>query len=203
MTSDDVEAVFKQLLPREARVVAVAVGDAPADWPLPAELARAKTSRQREFIAGRWCASRVLALLGVTGSVGRRDDRSPTWPIGVAGSISHTRELAVAAGGRLDALGIDLEPMLSADALRDLRSDAIDDGEWAVLGEDPALAAALFSAKETIFKHQHPRTGAWLEFTDAKLTARDGQVLTLRLKSGELKVPYALAHGHAFTALAS
>ena len=202
LTSDSVEAIFKRLLPAEARVVAVAITEAPADWPLPLELRKAKTSRQREFIAGRWCASRTLALLGVTGEVGRRDDRSPTWPLTIAGAITHTRELACAAAMRGDGLGIDLEPVLTGDALKDLRASTIDDGEWRVLGEDIALATALFSAKESIFKCEYPRTGTWLEFTDAKLVARDAEGLTLRLKAGELRVRYAVEQGHAFTAVA-
>lgn len=202
LTSDPVETTFKRLIPADARVVAVAIPEAPADWPLPLELRKAKTSRQREFIAGRWCASRVLALLGVTGEVGRRDDRAPTWPIGVAGAISHTRELAVAAGWRGEGLGIDLEPMLTPDALNDLRASTIDDDEWRVLGEELGLATALFSAKESIFKCEYPRTGTWLEFTDAKLVARDAEALTLRLKTGDLRVRYALEEGHAFTAVA-
>ncbi len=201
MTSDDVEAEFKRLLPPEARVVAIAVADAPADWPIPPELRKAKAVRQREFIAGRWCAARVLSLLGVTGEVGRRDDRAPSWPIGVAGAITHTGELAAAAGGRFEGVGIDLEPLLSADALRDLRSSAIDDAEWRVLGEDAALATALFSAKETLFKCEHPRNGVWLEFTDARLVARDAETLTLRVAEEELRVRYSLLQGHAFTAL--
>ena len=203
LSSDFVEATFKRLLPPEARVVAVAIADAPGDWPLPPELAKAKTVRQREFIAGRWCAARTLALLGVPGEVGRRDDRGPSWPIGVVGAITHTREVACAAAANgLTGLGIDLEPGLSAQALQDLRGGTIDDAEWALLGEDLALAAALFSAKESIFKCEYPRTGRWLEFTDAKLTARDAERLTLRLSTGELSVRFAIEQGHAFTAIA-
>ncbi len=201
MTSDDAEAVFQRLLPAGAKVVAVAVADAPADWPVPPELRKAKTARLREFIAGRWCAARVLAQLGVTGEVGRRDDRAPSWPLGVAGAITHTRELAAAAAGRLDALGIDLEPLLSPEALADVRVTAIDDAEWRVLGEDLAVATAVFSAKETIFKHEFPRNGVWLDFTDAKLRSREPERLVFDVKGASLSVRYAVAHGHAFSAL--
>lgn len=203
MTSDDAENVFKRLLPAGARVVAVAVADAPADWPVPPELKKAKASRLREFIAGRWCAARVLALLGVTGEVGRRDDRAPSWPIGVAGAITHTRDLAAAAAGRVEGLGIDVEPLLSAEALADLRVAAIDGSEWQAAGQDAVIATAVFSAKETIFKAEYPRTGVWLDFTDAKLVRRDAAQLVFRVQGArELAVAYAVEHGHAFTALA-
>lgn len=200
-TSDDVEAVFKRLLPEGTRVVAAAVADAPNDWPLPLELKKARVARQREFIAGRWCAQRALTMLGATGEIGRAASRAATWPVGVTGSISHTRELAVAAVTRLTAVGIDLEPKLSDDALRDLRASAIDDAEWQVLGQSTERAAALFSAKEAIFKCEHPRTGVFLEFTDAKLRAVSAESMTFVLSSGELSVRYALEHGNAFTAV--
>jgi enterobactin synthetase component D len=201
LTADEVEAVFRSLLPPEARVVATLVADAPQDWSLPVELAKARVTRQREFIAGRWCAVRALAHLGVMEPVGRRADRAPVWPIGVTGSISHTRELAAAAVARVSGLGVDFEPLLSPDALADLRASAISDEEWQLLGRDAALATALFSAKETIFKSEHPRTGVWLEFTDARLTSVSPEALTLALPSSVVSVRYALAHGHAFTAL--
>jgi 4'-phosphopantetheinyl transferase EntD len=202
--AEEIESIFRNLLPPEARVVAVAVADAPADWPVPSELQKARTSRQREFIAGRWCAARVLSLLGVVGTIGRRDDRAPQWPLGVIGSISHTPKIAVAAGARatLTGLGIDVEPLVSAEALRELRSSAIDDEEWRLLGADPALATVLFSAKETLFKCENPRTGVWLEFHEATLVAKDAEALTLRFAAGERRVRYVLAYGHAFTALA-
>ncbi|MBL8949219.1 MAG: 4'-phosphopantetheinyl transferase superfamily protein [Myxococcaceae bacterium] len=202
MTSDEAEAVFKRVLPAEARAVAVSLADAPSEWPLPPELKKAKASRVREFIAGRWCAARVLALLGVTGEVGRRDDRAPSWPMGIAGAITHTKALAAAAAGRLDGLGIDVEPVLSNEALADLRVTAIDDDEWRVLGEDLAIATAVFSAKETLFKCEYPRKGVWLDFTDAKLVSRDEGQLVFRVLGAERAVRYALEHGHAFTALA-
>ncbi|MBK7862459.1 MAG: 4'-phosphopantetheinyl transferase superfamily protein [Archangiaceae bacterium] len=202
LETETVEAVFRSLLPPEAKVVALAIADAPADWSVPPEVARARGSRVREFIAGRYCATRVVALLGLTGAIGRTPNRAPTWPMGMVGSISHSGELAVAAGGRFAGLGIDLEPALSAEALKDLRASTIDDAEWRIAGEDPAVAGAVFSAKESIFKCENPRTGEWLEFTDAKLVARDAGTLSFAMKGGEtVQVRYALAHQHAFTAL--
>jgi 4'-phosphopantetheinyl transferase EntD len=203
VTPLEAEAVFRSLLPDGAACAALRIAEAPGSGPLPAELQRAVESRQREFRAGRLCAAGCLAALGVEGTVGR-DERAPVWPTGVAGSITHTRTLAVAAVARVSALGIDCEPYLNDDALRDVRGQAIDDAEWALLGADAALATALFSAKESLFKQRWPLTRVFLDFPDAKLVSHDARALTLQVQGGEQqRVRYTLAHGHAFTVCAS
>jgi enterobactin synthetase component D len=187
MNPRDAEQVFAALLPQDAAVVALAL-TAPG--------------RPHEFETGRACAQRALERLGVQGTVGRNDEtREPLWPHGVAGSITHTRALAVAATMRgAPALGIDLEPQLSPEALSDVRVSAISDAEWSVLGEDAALATALFSAKESLFKFLWPQTHVFVDFPEAVLVGRAEGVLTLEALGAQHRVRYALAHGHAFTA---
>lgn len=186
MIPRDAEQVFAALLPAEAAVVALAL-NAPG--------------RAHEFETGRACAQRALEQLGVKGTVGRDDEtREPLWPDGVTGSITHTRALAVAAVMRGPALGIDLEPQLSADALSDVRASAISDAEWKLLGEDPALATALFSAKEALFKFLWPQKRVFVDFPEAVLVARAAGRLTLEALGARHPVRYALAHAHAFTA---
>src|SRR5258708_1959162 len=115
MSPRDAEQVFAALLPQGAAVVAL---------PLTAP------RRPHEFERGRACAHRALERLGVPGPVGRNDEtRGPLWPPGVAGSITHTRALAVAAVMHGAALGIDLEPQLSAQALGDVRVSAVSAAE--------------------------------------------------------------------------
>jgi enterobactin synthetase component D len=200
VTPFDAQTTFARLLPQGAAVVAVDI--AAADVVEGPELAGAVPQRRREFAAGRLCAARALRQLGASGPVGRDEKtREPLWPEGVAGSISHTRALAAAAVTRGPMLGIDLEPQLSAGALRDVRTSAISDAEWALLGADPALATALFSAKESLFKCLWPSTRVFLDFPDAQLIARDADVFTFELRQSKQRhrVRYALAHGHAFT----
>ena len=60
----------------------------------------------------------------------------------------------------------------------------------------------MFSAKESLFKCEYPRDGVWLDFSDARLTRCDGATLGFAVKGSTLEVRYAVAHGHAFTALA-
>jgi 4'-phosphopantetheinyl transferase EntD len=203
VTPFDAQTTFARLLPKGAAVVAVDI--ASPDVVEGPELAGAVPQRRREFAAGRLCAARALTELGASGPVGRDEKtREPLWPKGVAGSISHTRALAAAAVTRGPMLGIDLEPQLSADALRDVRKLAISDAEWTLLGADAALATALFSAKESLFKCLWPSTRVFLDFPDAQLVAHDDGTFTLELVPSKQRhrVRYALTHSHAFTVCA-
>jgi len=58
---------------------------------------RAVPKRQREFAAGRMAARQAMAQIGKTPApIPVNTDRSPHWPEGVVGSISHSLEIAVA-----------------------------------------------------------------------------------------------------------
>src|SRR5687768_1275114 len=107
---------MRDLLPAP---VAVAVAG-PADFTgelLPEERAclgeRAVESRRRDFTAGRVCARRAMADLGLpTVPVPSADDRSPVWPADVVGTITHTRGYAAAAAARaaeVRSVGMDAE----------------------------------------------------------------------------------------------
>lgn len=127
---------------------------------------RAVTVRQREFAAGRACAAQAMEALGLE----RRPvlmavDRSPIWPDGLLGSISHTRELAGTAlalrssGSR--AIGLDLEEALPLDD--SLVAEVAFGGERSWLSRQRAdnrgiLAKAIFCAKEAAYKCQYPLT---------------------------------------------
>src|SRR5437867_13394741 len=82
----------------------------------PAELERTldfAPKRLREYCAGRLCARRALAELGISGhSLRHGQDRRPVWPQGVVGSITHTDSFCaavVARKGPLRAIGLDAE----------------------------------------------------------------------------------------------
>ncbi len=84
-------------------------------WPNERELVRkAVPRRAREFAAGRRVARALLARLGTRGApLLRNPDRTPRWPAGVVGSITHAAELCavvVARSGAVTGLGVDIEP---------------------------------------------------------------------------------------------
>ena len=186
---------------------------APAEQPdcrYPEEgdlVARAVAGRRREFLTGRNLARAALADLGVPpGPIGRRPDRSPAWPSGVIGSISHTDGLVAAAvarprrpgttGGapeRLVGLGLDVEvdqPLPEEVAARVLRAD-----ERLALGTaNTTESTVVFSAKESVFKAVNPMTGRWLEPEDVEIRLDpDGTPASGPAGSGTFEARLAMA----------
>jgi 4'-phosphopantetheinyl transferase EntD len=133
-------------------------------------------ARAVEFAAGRDCARKALAALGVPPvPVLPAPDRSPIWPPGVVGSITHCAGYAAAVVGlssEVTSIGVDAEPnrplpgrvcerIAHPAELRWLRSAPRRGVHWDRL---------LFSAKESVYKAWAPLTGAWLGFLDATVT---------------------------------
>lgn len=158
---------------------------------LPASLANAVLKRQVEFAAGRWCASQALRQLGYIGptAIGIGAHRSPIWPVGYLGSISHSNGWALAvAAKRTDfcAIGIDLEAILPDASARSVSSHIACASELA-LGKTHGLALAawislLFSAKESLFKALYPTVGRYFHFHDAHAEHLDLSHSTLSLR---------------------
>ncbi len=141
---------------------------APAEWQ---SIRDCEPPRIADFTAGRLCARRALARLGIVGySLLPGADRQPIWPAGIVGSITHAEGHAaavVARAGQLAALGLDsvlvaaVPPRLwpaictpaELESLRDLAPEA-----------QAQRAAVTFAAKEAFFKCQYPITHQWLGF---------------------------------------
>ncbi len=133
--------------------------------------------RRAEFGTARVCARLALSRLGIPPcSLVPRADRSPQWPSGVVGSISHTEKLcgvAVTTSPRIASLGLDLE--IDAPLESDLQALICTSAERRWLdqyksSERGHAAKILFSAKEAFYKCQYPITEQFLEFTDVELS---------------------------------
>ncbi|RLK23668.1 4'-phosphopantetheinyl transferase EntD [Micromonospora sp. M71_S20] len=183
---------MRDLLPP---AVAVAVAGA-SDWVgelLPAELAclgeRAVESRRRDFTAGRVCARRAMAALGVPPvAVPSAADRSPVWPAGVVGAITHTHGYCAAVAARADeirSVGIDAEGHRELNAgVRRLICLPEEDERCARLPAGTSWPAVVFSVKETVYKVWHPVVGTWLGFHDALVELDpDAGTFTARIAS--------------------
>lgn len=81
-----------------------------------ASLQRSVAKRQAEYLAGRVCARAALQRLDGRDYVpATHEDRSPIWPAGIHGSITHGQGWAaavVAAEGSCQGLGLDQEALL-------------------------------------------------------------------------------------------
>jgi 4'-phosphopantetheinyl transferase EntD len=150
-----------------------------------AALTQARPERIREFQAGRHAARRALSELGVSPTpIPRRADRSPLWPPGIAGSITHVRRegvaWAAAAVARTElwpAIGVDAE--VDAPLEVALWRRVLTPAERARIEAEPAevrggLAKLVFSAKESVYKCQYALTRTFLEFADVEVDLREG-----------------------------
>jgi enterobactin synthetase component D len=148
---------------------------------LPQTLRHASPKRRRDFLAGRWCAKEALRRLGADFTyVAMAEDRTPIWPDGVVGSITHTRDFAAAAvawAADVAGLGIDSEKIIDPAAARDIAALCMVDEAMlfrAVHGRTFCeFCTFVFSAKEAVFKCLFPLTRKFLEFSDVRITSLD------------------------------
>lgn len=193
--------VIESLFPDGVGTAAITIGAAPD--PMPDEqpaIARAVPHRRIEFAAGRAAARAAMRQAGLApASIPMAADRSPRWPGGVAGSITHSEDMALAVAAPLTvagALGLDAEPDMALPD--DLLAEICDDAEcrW-ISGQTEPLrwARLIFVAKEAAFKCQYPASGALFGFDAMRVEVDpDGAGLTARL----LRAVPPFAKGHRF-----
>jgi 4'-phosphopantetheinyl transferase EntD len=139
-------------------------------------IASAVSKRKAEFATARIFARRALARLGVPPcALVPRPDRSPSWPNGVVGSISHTTGCCiVAVTNAPEIIGIGLDIELDTPLETDLERMICTERErkWlecAKPSERGFLGKLLFSAKESFYKCQYGITGTFLAFAEVEI----------------------------------
>ncbi|WFE50393.1 4'-phosphopantetheinyl transferase superfamily protein [Micromonospora sp. WMMD1155] len=178
--------------------VAVAVAGSD-DWLgalLPAEQAclgeRAVETRRRDFAAGRSCARRAMTDLGLPPTaVPAAPDRSPVWPAGVVGTITHTTGYCAAAAAHttdVRSVGMDAEQHHEINpGVRRMVLLPEEEALCAGLPGDTSWPVVVFSAKETVYKVWYPVVGTWLGFFDAHLDIDpDAGTFTARIAPARL-----------------
>ncbi|MFU8883440.1 MAG: 4'-phosphopantetheinyl transferase family protein, partial [Rhodobacterales bacterium] len=155
--------------------VAVAVTDTAAPNPplLPVEavaMARAVPQRVAEFTAGRAAARLAMQRLGLPPlAVPAAPDRSPVWPAGLTGSISHAGGICAAVLTRdlSRRIGLDIEDPAPLEP--DLWPLVLTPAELTALNTLPPadrgiVAKRVFGIKEAAYKAQFTLTGAVIGF---------------------------------------
>ncbi len=143
-------------------------------------VAGAVAGRINQFTAGRVCARRALARLGVDAQtpILQGEDRVPIWPEGFIGSITHTDAwcaAAVARASEVRAVGIDLEPATPLKESVVTRICTPAERQWLSEASEPGLLAkVIFSAKEAVYKCQYSLTREFLGFHALALHLGDG-----------------------------
>jgi len=181
--SKEVEALFS------VPVVAFELGGpAPLDDLGSNEAALVRTasaSRQGDFAAGRACAHQAMAALGRPRSpVLIGESRSPVWPTGLTGSITHTTGLtiAVVAEAGLPGFGVGIDAELIGRVDAEVEPIVLSETEQKALDEmskpDRAAAAtSIFGAKEAFYKAQWPHTSSWVGFHDVTASLEGSEVV--------------------------
>lgn len=133
-----------------------------------------QAKRQREFRQGRTFAKSLLRQLGCDAEVGTNDDRSPAWPEGFVGSISHSQNwmwTVVGQQSELASIGIDTEAVVSQETRQQLLFEIATDQEWEAFGNSPLtpeqIFSVVFSAKEAFYKCCYPLVKQYFGFEHA------------------------------------
>lgn len=138
-------------------------------------LQRSVAKRQAEYLAGRVCARAALQRLDGRDHVpGTHEDRSPIWPAGIHGSITHGKGWAAAVVAAQDScrgLGLDQEALLDDERAERLMGEILTQAELERLDRSQlGLAVTLtFSLKESLFKTLYPLTRRRFYFEHAEV----------------------------------
>lgn len=134
---------------------------------------KAVAKRQNEFATARHLAREALARLQYRPcALLPYPDRSPAWPEGIVGSISHTLRDCVVVLGRssqLRGVGVDLEEYRPVDpGMMEMIMRPEERRRWSSASpeEQQRQCLATFCAKEAFYKFQSPLTGEFLDFQD-------------------------------------
>lgn len=159
--------------PLVAGPVSLASADPTIEHPVyPEEIAavsNAVPKRLSEFTAGRVAARLALKQLGAPAmSVPMAPDRSPIWPPGLMGSITHTNSACLAAAAwenEVRMLGLDVE---EDEALEEALYPVIcspTEQRWLQGQPNPGqMAKLIFSAKEAAYKAQYRLSQTLFDF---------------------------------------
>jgi 4'-phosphopantetheinyl transferase EntD len=178
---------------------------------------RAVGTRRQEYAAGRTCARRALAALGLPpGPLPSNGDRSVRWPEQVWGSITHADGLCAAVAARRDDLaGIGIDAELRGRVAPKLWSHIASAREiaWFEEPRDAALAneraTLLFSAKEAFYKAQFCVSRSFVGFHEVEVEFSDDSFRVLLQneiggvfeQGDKFYGRYVLLAGHAVTGL--
>lgn len=143
--------------------------------------------RKTEHLAGRIAAVHALKTYAVKEIPGMGNNGEPLWPVGIVGSITHSREyaLAIATDDIMRLVGIDSETIIDENEANEIKYGVISPEEERLLKGLPlpfSLALTLvFSAKESLFKALFSRVNALFGFECARVTGLNHGQLTLSL----------------------
>lgn len=154
----------------------------------PESLSSSVIKRRAEYLAGRVAAQTLLLKEGVSKKVTLSNDRSPKWPEGWRGSISHTEQYALAVISPRPIgfmIGIDIENLVpeTMQSTADVFTTEKERNYLFNSGIDYHLALLIaFSAKESLYKALYPVVKFFFGFENAIITQINSQYNTFTLQ---------------------
>jgi len=151
-------------------------------------------NREKEFAAGRHCAQNALSRWNEAREIGRAEDRTPIWPTGYVGSISHSANWVWAAAAKsasIHTVGVDTEVIVD-EKTRTTTEDLIGSRkDWDSLKglefQSETEFTVLFSAKEAFYKCWYPIAKQFFDFKDVKVdSVRPGQLTLGAIQSNPI-----------------
>ena len=139
----------------------------------PPQIKRAVKKISAEYFYGRLAARYATERFGFTDNLPINADRSPKWPEGLHGSISHCEGEAIAVAlPKTDCAGVDVdvEKIATGDALTALKSMVVNKEELQRLQQyqhvfaEAILLTLVFSAKESFYKAAYPQVQRFFGF---------------------------------------
>ncbi len=126
--------------------------------------------RKNDFLGGRWCAQECFLNLKVDAEIGMGDKGQPIWPQNYIGSITHSKDYALAVLAKTSEhkmLGCDLEKLVTEQRVNVIKKMTLTPSEVQLVessSEPQALATLIFSAKETLYKMLYPHCQSYINF---------------------------------------
>ncbi len=186
---------------------------------IPSEVHNFHPQRREEFILGRLCSSLAFKdyfkqdLFDLPVS----PDRSPLWPRGVLGSITHSKNFvgaAVSESTRLHGIGIDFEEIGRTKIELSSHIRGLEDVKSHKDFTTEELLTLIFSFKESLYKALYPQVKIFFGFHDAAVCEIDSiqgefKIKLLKDLSQDFKVghcdlftgKFSICHGHCLSVL--
>lgn len=137
---------------------------------LPPHILSSVRKRKSEYYAGRLAAGDALSFFNLDKHVGTAKDRSPIWPDGSRGSITHDDSAAAAVVSTSLNIGLDVEDVLTDKVATDIVDMVASRDEVDILPFSKNESVSIvFSSKESIFKCLYPDVKKFFDFKDAEL----------------------------------
>mgnify|MGYP006075486893 CR=1 FL=1 len=141
----------------------------------PESLAKAVPKRKAEFLAGRIIVRETMKIMDLpTIDIPIDINRSPRWPKGLAGSISHSNnQVFCLLSKKNNAIGIDYEEIISGADVVDIERSIVREKEVCLLSEVSSdynkVLTLAFSAKESLFKALYFSVRKYFYFLDTTI----------------------------------